>query len=78
MEAQNKSVKLSTKIFGVHVLHLDMGLHWIVPAFSGLTLFAKGTIVGGDRKMHVIGGVQEDSACWGYLMEPAPIAGLPI
>ena len=43
---------------------------------AGLTLFVKGTLVGGDRKMHVIGGAQEETA--GYLMEPAPVAELPI
>ena len=45
---------------------------------TGLTLFVEGTLVGGDRKMHVIGGAQEETVRWGYLMEPAPVAEQPI
>jgi hypothetical protein len=57
-----RSLCLKKINFGVHVLRFDVAFHWSVPASSGFTLRVKGTLVGGDRKMRVIRGVQEDSA----------------
>ena len=59
---KKKHFAKAQQTFGVLVLRLKgpplnrYGLQWNYP-------FCLGTLVGGDRKMRVIGGAQEDSAC---------------
>ena len=48
--------------FGVHVLGLERAYSLVGSGLQWTYHLCVGTLVGGDRKMHVIGGAQEETA----------------